>query len=245
MAAPEEILADNLKEALKEAQKRIVFGTGAALFLLLLVVQDWWREDGVKTIDVPIVGVSADRTLAGILAAVAYFISGYLASLAVGRAQRIIRRLDTLPQLREAVLMYPSIPTIITTVKRIAALFLPILIFIASSVLVLFMARDKDIGWALLVITFLLSSPYILLIQQLRYPLSEVKYKLTEKSLKDLQDEGVKDEVMKKLKVLKDKEYPNRDRFLDALQGAVGKGQPPPITRLILAKACEEEGLEN
>ena len=198
-----------------------------------------WR----KTIKVPFVEVKADRKLAEVIAVVAYFISGYLAYLSVSRARRIMLRLSSSPQLRDAVLMYPSIPTFIMTGTRIAAISLPILILLASTVPFFFMMPAND--WrGLLFMTLLLSTPWFALINELRHPLSEIKYKLSEQSLKQLRDSGVDDEVVSKLQSIQDKEYSNRDKFLDAMQVAVGKGRPVEMTKRILPIACEE-GIEN
>jgi len=243
MANQDDILADNLKEALRQAHKHIVFGTSASLFLMLLVIQDWW-ESGEKNIKIPLIDVSAPSWLAEAIACAAYFVSGYLAYLAVTRARRIMGRLRFLPQIREAVLMYPSIPTIIITGTRIAAIALPVLIFLTSTVPFLF-TMTGDSWQGLLLFIFILCTPWVLLIQQLRYPLSEIKYKLTERSFQQLLAGGVPDDVLTKLQVIRDKEYPNRDQFLDALQRAAGKAQLTRITGLILTHACEEEGIEN
>jgi hypothetical protein len=243
MATADDILADSLKEATRQAHRHIVFGTSAALFLLLLAVQDWWGG-GEKSIKVPFVDVSASRALAEAIAGVAYFISGYLAYLAVSRARRIMRRLDTAPDLREAVLMYPSIPTIVITGARIAALILPVLIFLASTIPFLFMLTG-DLWQALLVIIGLANTPWILLIQQLRYPLSRVRYRLTAQGLDRLKAGGVQDDLLTRLKSLQDTEYPNRDEFLRALQKTVGSISSGKVRRFILVCACEEDGIED
>jgi hypothetical protein len=221
MATAEDILADGLKEATREAHRHIVFGTSASLFLLLLAVQDWWGS-GEKSIKVPFIDVSASRALAQAIAGVAYFISGYLAYLAVSRARRIMRRLDTAPDVREAVLMYPSITTV------------PFL----------FMVKG-DLWQALLLIIFLANTPWILLIQQLRYPLSRIRYRLTAEALDRLKAGGVQDDLLTRLKALQDTEYPNRDEFLHALQKTVGSISSGKVRRFILVCACEEEGIED
>ena len=242
MATAEDILADCLKEATKEAHRQIVFGTSTSLFLLLLVIQDWWGS-GEKTIKVPFIDVSASRALVEAIAGSAYCISGYLAYLAISRARRIMRRLHAAPEVREAVLMYPSIPTIVLTGTRIAAIALPVLIFLASTVPFLFMIKG-DTWQALLFIILVASTPWILLIKQLRYPLSEIKYRLSEQALKALPAKGVPDDIVNKLQALQDKEFPNRDEFLDALHKTVGSISAK-VTRLILTCACEEEGIED
>jgi hypothetical protein len=91
----------------------------------------------------------------------------------------------------------------------------------------------------------LASTPWILLVQQLWYSLSEITYKLTTHSLARLEKAGVEAAVMTNLKALVDKEYSNRELFLGALQKAVGTKLPPRQTRLILLVACDEESLEN
>lgn len=243
MAAPEDILADNLREAIKEAHRHIVFGTSTSLFLLLLVLQDRWGSAD-KTVNVPFIAVSADRAIVQAIAGAAYFVSGYLAYLAIARARRIMGRLQASPQLREAVLMYPAIPTIILTGARIAAVVLPALLFLASTIPFLF-TGTAGTRQALLFMMVIVSTPWVLLVQQLRYPLSEITYKLTEDSLKQLGARGVPVDVVSGLEAIRGKEYPNREQFLAALQKAVGTAPPPRMTRLILAVACDEEGLEN
>jgi hypothetical protein len=243
MADPEDILADNLKEAIKDAHRHIVFGIGTSLFLLLLVIQDRWGSAD-KTIKVPFVDVNAERAIVQAIAGAAYFISGYLAYLGVLRARRIMGRLQTSPQLREAALMYPAIPTIIISGTRIAAIVLPAVLFLASTAPFLFTLKD-DRWQALLFVMILASAPWILLVQQLRYPLSEITYKLTTQSLARLEKAGVEESVVKRLKPLVDQEYPNREQFLDALQKIVAQKLSPRVTRLIRIVACDEEGLEN
>jgi hypothetical protein len=243
MAVAEDILADNLKEAIKDAHRQIVFGLSTSLFLLLLVIQDRWGN-GDKTIKVPFIDVNAERAVVQAIAGAAYFVSGYLAYLAVARARRIMGRLQASPQLREAVLMYPAIPTIIITGTRMAAIALPALLFFASTIPFLFTLKGG--GWRGLLLGMLIAStPWILLVRELRYPLSVITYRLTEHSLKQLRAGGAPEGVVKGLEAILDKEYPNREQFLDALQRAVGKPQPPKLTRFILAVACDEEGLEN
>jgi hypothetical protein len=244
MPSAEDILVDNLREALKDAHRQIVFGTGAALFFLLLVIQDVWGGGQGGAIVLPLVGVQADRSFAEIIAAVAYFIAGYLAYLAVSRVLRIKARLQSAPQLREAVLMYPSIPTLILTGARIGALLLPVVIFVGGFVPILVRMGWTDETYGLAWVAVMLSAPYILLVRELRYPLSEVKYKLTTESLERMRS-SVTPELIAKLAAIEDREYKNRDLFVKALKGAVGREPAPDVSRIVLRNACEEEGIEN
>ena len=243
MATPQDILADNLREAIKRTQTHITFATAAALFLLLLVVHDWTKV-AKSTITVPIIRVETDRFFAEVLAAVTYFISGYLAYFSISRAKLIMGRLQSAPEVREAALMYPSIPTIIRTDMRITALLVPVLLFLASTVPFFFLTGgDKWQGLLLVIVLF--SSPYVFLIQKLRYPLGVIKYKLTEHAMGDLRASALSKALVSKLETLQDKEYSNRDLFLQALEELVGKIEPPSHRRFILICACDEEAIEN
>jgi hypothetical protein len=243
MAKAEDILAENLKEAIKRTQRHITFATSAALFLLLLVVHDWTKV-AKKTIHVPIVGVETDRFMAEVIAALAYFISGLLAYLAISRARIIMGRLKSSPEIREAVLMYPSVPTIVRTDMRMAALLIPVLLFLASTVPFLFLTKD-DKWWGLLLIIVMFSSPYIFLMRQLRYPLGVTKYRLTAQAINDLRASPLSRDLVTKLHTLQDKEYSNRDLFIEALQKEVGRIEPLSHRRFILLCACEEEAIES
>jgi hypothetical protein len=245
VATHEDILADTLKEAVKEAHSRIVFGIGAALFLLLLVIPDWAGK-GEKDIKVPLIDVSADRVLVEILAGVAVFISGYMAYIAVSRTRRIMRRLSSVPHLREAVLLYPSIPTIILPLARLSAVALPPLLLLSATVPAMFMApQGSEKVSGLIFVTLILNVPYILLMRQLWYPLGEVKYTLNALSFDNLAKDGVPAEVLEKLRPLEGKVYPNRDRFLAALRREAGEVKPVKVLRWILLSASEEEEFED
>src|SRR5687767_4400753 len=110
MASREDILVENLKEALSRAHRNIVLGTTAALTFLLLVIPEWKGGPGDP---VKIYDLQAPRVFAEVVAAATYCISGFLAYLAVLRAHRIKERLDSVPHIREAALMYPALPAII------------------------------------------------------------------------------------------------------------------------------------
>jgi hypothetical protein len=90
----------------------------------------------------------------------------------------------------------------------------------------------------------ILSAPYFLLIQELRYPLSEVKYLLSAQSLELVRHQLAPD-IVRKLDAIKDQEFQNRDLFVKALKNALGREPSPDISRIVLRNACEEEGIEN
>ena len=236
MAQPEDALAENLKEALKQAHRHLVFATSAALFLLLLAANQ-------TASDITFFQVKADPGLARILVAVAYFGSGYLAWMAISRARRIMWRLREAAELREAVLTYPSIPTIINALVRLIALLLPVFLFLAGTIPFLDLSQKADRG--LLLIIVLLSAPYFVLAYQLRYPLGKAKYKLTETSLKALEKQGVPSGTLEKLGALLNQEFPNRDRFQEALDKAAGRIEPMKHKVAIMVWASDEEVFED
>ena len=247
MAAPEDILVDNLKEALREAHKYIVLGTGVALFLLILSIQDLRGTGTVSPVEIPIVKISAERSLTELISVAIYFISGYMAYLAVSRIERIKVRLHSWPEIRKAALTYPSIPTINITWARMGAAILPALLF-SAALLVIFIPRLKDVKDSLLPIIFFvlaLSSPYILLIQLLRYPLGETSYKITKTSLDNLKEEGVPPDVLDQLSMIVDAEYTNKPLFLKALKNKIGRKQTDKFRRNILRHASSEEHIED
>jgi hypothetical protein len=239
--SPQDVLAENLKEALKQAHRHLVFATSAALFLLLLAAGEA-PPTGLKGI--PILEVEVDPGLARIIAAVAYFVSGYLALFAVFRARRIMWRLREWPELREAVLMYPSIPTTILRLFRMAALLLPVLLFLAATVPSTFKMEAQDArGWLLAIL--LLSAPYVVLMRKLWYPLAKTKYKLTSQALEELGRRGLPPRILEQLRPMLDQEFPNRDSFIEGLRKSAGRMESVTHTALILAWASDEEVFED
>lgn len=243
MASAEDVLAENLKEALKQAHRHIVFATSAALFLLLLVAGQW-DAAATKQVRVPLIDADVEGGLARIVVSVAYFVSGCLANLAVWRARKIMWRLRNSPSLREAVLTYPSIPTITRTGFRITALLFPIMLFFAATLpFVSVLPRNSAQGLVFTVV--LLSVPYLALIALLWYPLGTTKYELTDKSLAKLAELKVPKQTLDKLKPLVNQEFPNLDRFLEALKGTAGQIEPATHVTLIQVWASEEAVFED
>jgi hypothetical protein len=241
MANKEDILAENLKHAIAQCHRQIVFGTAAALFLLLLVIPEWRGARGTP-IKIPILDLETERVLAEILAAVAFFISGYLAYIAIGRAQRIMERLGKQPEIREAVLLYPSIPTMIDSGMRLTAVLLPLLLFLIATVPFFFFAGSKREG--LFVVIMMMSGPSILLAIRLWEPLSHIKYELTERAFEQLRQGGMAKELVASIDAMRDRAFRNRDQFRKALYAANKKLQPKEI-RMISGYACEEAWLED
>src|SRR2546425_2644221 len=150
MTEIEKVLVDNLKEALQQLQRYMVFGLGSSLFLLVLSSSHQQSGAGVE-IKVPgdfIPGPVPLRMAAAIVVA-AYWVAGVLAASAVFRPKRIVQLLRSNAnsyaegpkhneKLVEAVLTYPSIPT---TKRHAPRLMLSILLAI------LFVAAAFQSGW--------------------------------------------------------------------------------------------------
>jgi hypothetical protein len=255
MATPEAILIDNLKQSLKTAHQYLILGNGIALFLLILVIQDWRGTGEAAIITLPQIGLRAERSIVELVAGVAYFVLGYMAYLAVSRIIRIKWRLRYWPELRKAALTYPSIPTI-NTGMRIGAVLFPALMFFAA-LLIIFVPQIKKHGsdwvFVMMLIVLLASTPHILIMQLLRYPLVEITYKITEECIVSLKAEGIEqlkrkaitEEVLEKLSSMIGKEYLNKPEFLNALEKTIGKKQAEEVMRLIPGYICEEDRIED
>src|SRR5580765_2336720 len=185
MLTPETILIDNLKEALKTAHQYLIWGNGIALFLLILVFQDWRGTGEAALINLPQIGLRAERSIVELIAGVAYFVFGYMAYLAVSRIIRIKRRLRSWPELRKAALTYPSIPTINTGMRLGAVLFPAVMFFVALLIVFLPQIKRNGSDWVfiMLFLVFLASVPHILIMQLLRYPLVETTYKISQECI--------------------------------------------------------------
>lgn len=244
---PEDILVENLKAALRQAHQYIIWATGTALFLLILVFQDVRGTGVAAAIKLPAIGVDAGRSTVELISAVACFVLGYMAYLAVYRIKRIMWRLRYWPEIRKAALTFPSIPTINSGAVRMGAVILPALLFFAALICIFLPQIKKDPSNAIIVGSFALAlnSPYILLaVLLLRYPLGEVTYQINQLTLGRLKDEGVPAQVLEKLKDLT-KEYPNRQMFLKAVGETIGKVQLDKYRREILRHSCDEEAIED
>ena len=110
MNETEKILVDNLKETLKSSQMYLVTGMGAALFLLILVIQGHFSRPNEDTVAVPFVDLSAPSSAAAFIALGLYIISGVIVLALHSNCLRIeakLRKSQTVGLL-EAVLTYPS-----------------------------------------------------------------------------------------------------------------------------------------
>jgi len=158
-----DILYDNLKTALSSFGKYLLYGNGAAAFSLLVTVSS------SESIALPFGLPEAQRNMAGLFALAVYFIAGCGAAITLPRAQRIIDKMRESPELLEAAVTYPSIPTTrIPAPRFIAALTPPVLIIIT----VLLEGASFDSVYFIVGLMVLIS-PYVTLAIELRHALGD------------------------------------------------------------------------
>jgi hypothetical protein len=123
-------LVENLKEAIRLLQRYLVSSLMAAGAFAALA----WAPDVVQVeLQLP---VPIPRGAALLLLGAVYFVTGLLASLTLARAKRIclLLRQSTESLLIEAVLMYPSIPTMKVHGPRVGLSLLPSVFVLAGIV---------------------------------------------------------------------------------------------------------------
>ena len=145
MTEIEKVLVDNLKEAIQQLQRYMVFGLGSSLFLLVLSSSHQQSGAGVE-IKVPgdFIPGPVPLGMAAAIVVAAYWVAGMLATIAAARPKRIVWLLRSNAnsyaegpkhneKLLEAVLTYPSIPTTKVHAPRIILSILPAILFIAAA----------------------------------------------------------------------------------------------------------------
>ena len=159
-----EELVENLKEAIRLLQRYLVSSLMAAGAFAALA---WAPVDVVRVEQLP---VPISRGAALLLLGAVYVVTGLLASLTLARAKRIRLLLSqsTDALLIEAVLMYPSIPTIKVPGPRVGLSLLPP-VFVVAGILKIF--GNELLGvWPIFGVLMLCVSP-ILIAWELRHAL--------------------------------------------------------------------------
>jgi len=151
-----EELVENLKEAIRLLQRYLVSSLMAAGAFAALA---WAPVDVVRVEHLP---VPISRGAALLLLGAVYVVTGLLASLTLARAKRIRLLLSqsTDALLIEAVLMYPSIPTIKVHGPRVGLSLLP-LVFIVAGIVKIF--GNELLGvWPIFGVLMLCISPVVI-----------------------------------------------------------------------------------
>ena len=157
-------LVENLKEAIRLLQRYLVSSLMAAGAFAALA---WAPVDVVRVEQLP---VPISRVAALLVLGAVYFVTGLLASLTLARANRICLLLSQSmdPLLIQAVLMYPSIPTMRVYGPRVGLSLLPALFVIAGIVKIF--GSELLAFWAIVGV-IMLCIPSFVITYELRYAL--------------------------------------------------------------------------
>jgi hypothetical protein len=160
-------LVENLKEAIRLLQRYLVSSLMAAGAFAALA----WAPIDVVQVEMQL-PVPISRGAALLLLGAVYFVTGLLASLTLARAKRLCLLLgqSTDPLLTEAVLMYPSIPTINVPGPRVGLSLLPP-VFVVAGIVKIF-GNQLFALWPIVGVLMLCVSPFQIA-YKLRHALSE------------------------------------------------------------------------
>jgi hypothetical protein len=163
--SPEDILVENLKESLRATHRYIVSGAASSLFILLQALQHLEQpESDIETpVTIPIVGISAKPGIAVLIALVIYFLSAFLANFSIDRAQQLVKKLLSCPDMVIAALTYPSLPTIQNPFTRVGAALSPALIFTIYFTVAYHKNQEIEARRNIIIIGILMAAPYLLL----------------------------------------------------------------------------------
>jgi hypothetical protein len=158
-------LVENLKEAIRLLQRYLVSSLMAAGAFAALA----WTPVSVVQIEMQL-PVPIPRVAALLLLGAVYFVTGLLASLTLARANRIclLLRQSTDSLIIDAVLMYPSIPTMKVHGLRVGLSLLPPL-FIVAGIVKIF--GNKLFAVAPIVGILMLCIPPLVITYELRHAL--------------------------------------------------------------------------
>ena len=127
-----DILVDNLREALRQIQRSVVFGLVASLSLMLLQLSTV-TPGTAQPIQLPGLVVAVDSSIAKILLIVAHIVAGFMALASLEDARRVARSIKDRP-VRDAALLYPNAVTNSDPMLRFPACLAPPLFFMVAVV---------------------------------------------------------------------------------------------------------------
>ena len=159
-------LVENLKEAIRLLQRYLVSSLMAAGAFAALA---WAPVDVVQVEQLP---VPISRGAALMLLGAVYFVTGLLASLTLDRANRIclLLKQSTDALLIEAVLIYPSIPTMKASGPRVGLSLLPP-VFVVAGIVKIF-GNEIFALWPIVGV-LMLCLPSVLITYELRHGLGK------------------------------------------------------------------------
>ncbi len=168
MANDDEILVANLKDALQQTQRYVLYGILSAALLVLLSLDAPRLISVGQQAEVPIAG-KVDPTAAAIIFTVGYLAFGILASLALARIRKIAAVI-TDARIVNAVLTHFCLPTIDNRAIRVAAALLAPVVLLTGYLLEKHRASAAIDALGLTLGLAALATPYVVLAYRLLKP---------------------------------------------------------------------------
>lgn len=167
MASVDDILTDNIKDALSQAQWFLTAGiVSAVLFVLSSIWTLAASINKAEVFSVPIVG-EFPRSWAVIVLLCSYVVCGCLANLAISRILRLLPLVDV--SIARALLTRFSLFTAHSRLIRLGGILLaPSIIFFSWSILALMDGVPQHIVFLIGPLSYVLGLPYIRLARRLR-----------------------------------------------------------------------------
>ncbi len=235
---PTELLAENLKEALRVSHQYLIWATWVSLFFLAMSLQG--NKSNTEFLDMEI-----SLTQAQFFATGAFFILGFLAYSSVERVYRIKHMLRIEPDLLKATITFPSIPTINSNRTRVLTVLVPTFLFTLGLLIISWEGLIDDITDTWLGVFFLilfLNVPYFALAIKLKTSLLDIKYRLTDKDIVFLKTR-VSEEVLSKIRTIDSEKYFTKGDFLNELKKLEVNDETD--VRRIVVQACEHPYFED
>jgi hypothetical protein len=167
----DEILLDNIKEALALYQRSLVWATTAALSGLLIAI----RLRGPTPEPVQILSSSLSAPVAWIIAQGLYVVFGGLAVSAIRRYELALAALNPSEEIYQAIRLYPSLATLPGRAFRLGSVWLPLAATVASWTIELLRegstsTYSRDVYWwlGMLLVALILLTPYLSILGSLR-----------------------------------------------------------------------------
>ena len=164
----EEILLDNIKEALALYQRSLVWATTAALSGGLITLR--LREPNPEPI--PILFGALSAPVAWFLAQVIYLVFGALAYGALERYRRALDHLNPSKEIFDAIQLFPSLATLHGRFFRLGSVLLPLVVTYASWIVEIIregpQPLNADVVFGGIFVAAILLAPYAAILSLLR-----------------------------------------------------------------------------
>jgi hypothetical protein len=165
MVDTDQLLKENLIEALKQVHRYVVLGLGTSVSALALTLQSAKGAEALVTVPGTFVGVDP-QAARGVLLAVC-FLAGAMAYYSADAANVIAHRLENSPELLRAACTYPSFATSRFPGVRYVAAILPLL-FSVGALLISALHETPPAWGAFWIGLVFIGSAYFSLVVELR-----------------------------------------------------------------------------